>query len=364
MEQNLPLAIVLALIATFGFAGGAAIQHFAVGETVERREQKTMGGRALLRLVTKPRWLGGTAIIGVAGALHILALMLGPVTVVQPVGILAVPWSILIAAKIHKHEIPLRIWAWVTLTIAALGMFTILSSMYASTEVVIDEVWLPVAIVSVGVLAALLSLAGHRGRKSLRCLAWAAAGSVLFGLASALVRVLTDFIFARDWLGNWLFWVSAIALAAAYATGGWMIQQGYANGPAETVVGAMTSVDPVIAVIIGLTVLGEGGNLRPSIGAGMMLLGVTALVGIALLSHDHPDAVMQRRRLAAEDAETVALRRPLNGKPAATELTSPLPAAPASGTGEPPTVPLPAETTSAPRTSVQPTVPLGQSAEE
>lgn len=341
MDQNLPLAILLALIATFGFAGGAAIQHLAVGETVDTGEQKTMGGRELLRLIMKPRWLGGTAIIGVAGALHIVALMLGPVTVVQPVGILAVPWSILISAKMYKHEIPLRIWAWVTLTIASLGMFTILSSMYASAQVVIDEVWLPVAIVAVGVLAAALAVVGDKGPKGFRCLAWASAGSVLYGLASALIRVLTDFIFRHDWLGNWLFWVTAVALVAAYAVGGWMVQQGYANGPAETVVGSMTSVDPVIAVIIGLAVLGEGGQLPLSIGVSMMLLGASALTGIALLSHDHPDAVRQRA--------IGRTRGPISGgginghavtTPALTTTTVPMPTE-TEAESLPPTVPQP-----------------------
>lgn len=351
MEQNLPLAIVLALVATFGFAGGAAIQHLAVGETVDSGEQKTMGARELLRLIMKPLWLGGTALILVGGALHIVALMLGPVTVVQPVGILAVPWSIVIAARIHKHEIKVRIWVWVTLTIASLGMFTILSSMYASSHVDIHEIRLPLAIVAVGAVSALLAVAGHRGPKSLRCLAWAAAGSVLYGLASALIRVLTDFFFRRDWLGNWLFWVAAVALVAAYAVGGWMVQQGYANGPAETVVGAMTSVDPVVAVMIGLTVLGEGGNLRPSIAAGMLVLGITALLGIWLLSHDHPDAVRQRAILAKVDADTVALR--LNGHPARTGLIEPMSTLP-SGQVLPPTVPL----SSAAKPADPPTVPL------
>lgn len=41
--------------------------------------------------------------------------------------------------------------------------------------------------------------------------------------------------------------------------GVWMIQQGYASGPARRSPSApMTTVDPFVAVLFGLIVLGEG----------------------------------------------------------------------------------------------------------
>ncbi|WP_051209351.1 hypothetical protein [Propionicicella superfundia] len=302
MEQNIPLAIVLALIATIGFAGGAAIQHYAVGETVAKRDQKTMGLAAMWRLIRTPRWLLGLCVLGVGAALHVVALILGPVTVVQPVGILAVPWSILLAARIHKHRIPPRVWLWVAVTLVSLGLFTWLSSLYTAVDVQLHETALLVAIAAVAAAAVVLGFAGHSGPKALRCLAWASAGSVCYGLASSLIRVVAEWITRHEWSGNPAFWICVAALLACYAGGGWMIQQGYANGPAETVVGSMTTTDPFVAVMIGLFVLGESVGLSLGIGLGMAALGIASILGVVLLSHDHPEAVAQREYLALQEA--------------------------------------------------------------
>lgn len=303
MELNIPLAITFAVIASFGFAGGAAIQHYVVGETVEKREQKTMGLAEMWRLVRTPRWLLGLSVVGIAAVLHILALMLGPVTVVQPVGILAVPWSILLAARIYQHKVPARVWLWVTVTVAALALFTWLTSRHTTVHVQLKELSLLIAIAAVAVLAVALALGGHSGPKPLRCLAWASAGSVCYGLGSSLVRVVAEWIRHHDWLGNPVFWICAVALLVCYSVGGWMIQQGYANGPAETVVGSMTTTDPVVAVMVGLFVLGEGVGLTPFVAVSMAVLGAVSVFGVFLLSRDHPEAVEQREFLARQELE-------------------------------------------------------------
>jgi drug/metabolite transporter (DMT)-like permease len=302
MEQNIMLAIILAVIASFGFAGGAAVQHLAVGQAVDKREQETMGFAALWQLIRTPRWIVGLLILGVAAGLHIAALIFGPVTVVQPVGILAVPWSIIIAAKLHKHKVPGKVWLWVTVTIVALAAFTVLSSLYTKANVEEHKLGLIIAIIVSGLLAAGLGIAGHMGPRARRCLAWATGGAVLYGLASSLIRVVADSLFGGDWMRDPMFWTSLLVLVACYAIGGWMIQQGYANGPAETVVGSMTTIDPVVAVLIGLVVLGEGVGVTPLVATGMAVLGVAAVLGVVLLSHDHPDAVEQRAHLAALEA--------------------------------------------------------------
>lgn len=320
MVENIPLAVVLAVIATVAFAGGATIQHSAVGQTVVKREQQTMNLAAMWRLVRNFRWLLGLIVLGIGGFLHVVALMLGPVTVVQPVGILAVPWSILLESRMHHHKIPSRVWLWVLVTITALGSFTWLSARHTTAEVQLHEPSLLIAIGLVGLVAAVLAFVGHSGPKALRCLAWASAGSVMYGLASSLIRVVGEWITRGEWADNPTFWVAAGALATCYVGGGWMIQQGYATGPAETVVGSMTTTDPFVAVMIGLFVLGEGATLSPLVGAGMAVLGLVAIGGVALLSHDHPEAVAQREYVALQ----VANQEGQNSEsPVETELPSP-----------------------------------------
>ena len=87
-------------------------------------------------------------------------------------------------------------------------------------------------------------------------------------------------------------------MLACYGLGVWMIQQGYASGPAEITVGTMTTVDPFVAVLFGLFVLGEGSGMGLGPSLGMILSGAVAVYGVVLLSKDHPDAVAEREKAA------------------------------------------------------------------
>jgi hypothetical protein len=85
-----------------------------------------------------------------------------------------------------------------------------------------------------------------------------------------------------------------------------MVQQGYANGPAEIVVGSMTTTDPIVAVTFGMAVLGEGVRLGVLDSIGMAISGAVAVAGVFILSKYHPDAQVDppsAAALAAEAAE-------------------------------------------------------------
>ena len=86
-----------------------------------------------------------------------------------------------------------------------------------------------------------------------------------------------------------------------FVLGVWLIQQGYASGPAEITVGTMTTVDPLIAVLFGLIVLGEGGNMGIGPMIGMALTGAVAVYGVVMLSKEHPDAIAEREAHEAEE---------------------------------------------------------------
>ena len=94
-------------------------------------------------------------------------------------------------------------------------------------------------------------------------------------------------------------------MLACYGLGVWMIQQGYASGPAEITVGTMTTVDPFVAVLFGLFVLGEGSGMGIGPSVGMIISGAVAVYGVVMLSKDHPDAVAEREK-AAKEAEAAA----------------------------------------------------------
>ena len=79
-----------------------------------------------------------------------------------------------------------------------------------------------------------------------------------------------------------------VALILGALAAGWMIQQGYATGPAELVVGSMTVTSPVVAVAFGFLVLGEASRITVGPAIAMVALGIVAILGVVSLTRFHP----------------------------------------------------------------------------
>ncbi len=290
-EQNIPLAIAIVVVASFLFAGGSTIQHLAVSRTVDKQsENRSMGLRQVLALLKNPRWLLGLGTVALGASMHIVGLMLAPVTVVQPVGILAVPWAVLLAARIH-HIRPTRLtWGAVAMTIGGIVAFTLVSARKAAPDTALPPTRIIIACLIVFAIGGLLGFLGRFGAPALRCLMWASGGSFFYGLSSALIKTIAELVRHNNFTARPLFWTAVAFLVACYLVGGWMVQQGYANGPAEIVVGSMTTTDPIVAVTFGLAVLGEGARLNVLDAFTMAVSGVVAIAGVFVLSRYHPDA--------------------------------------------------------------------------
>ena len=295
LPQNIPLALVIMVISSVLFASAATIQHLAVGREVDTSaENRHMELRQVLGLLRNPRWLLGLATAAVGATLHIGALMMAPVTVVQPVGILAVPWSVLLAAKIHNFRPSRAIWTAVAVTIVGIVAFTLISSRTAVSEVNLTTMGVIIGATVVLLGGTALGLGGRFGKPAARCLLWASGGSFFYGLSSALIKGASQVVGAERWWETPLVWIVAAILMICYLGGGWMIQQAYANGPAEIVVGSMTTTDPIVAVSFGLIVLGEGALVGRLDAVGMFLAGAVAVGGVVFLSRFHPEALASR----------------------------------------------------------------------
>jgi hypothetical protein len=221
---------------------------------------------------------------------------------VQPVGILAVPWAVLLAAKIHHFRPTKVIWGAVALTIVGIVVFTLFSATTAAPETQLPPVRIVVGCLIVFAAGAVLGYLGRFGSASRRCLMWASGGSFFYGLSSTMVKSVSELIRLGDFLAKPLFWTVVAFLLICYVVGGWMVQQGYANGPAEIVVGSMTTTDPIVAVTFGLAVLGEGVLLTVGDAIGMAISGAVAVAGVVVLSKYHPEAQGATPRPAEEPA--------------------------------------------------------------
>lgn len=307
--MNTPLAILLQIVGSFLFAGGATLQHLAI----ERRDAPESGAAdhlsfgGLVRLFTLPKWLAGLGLIAVGAGLQLFALTMAPVTVVQPVGILAVPWSVLLASRIYRHPITRMTWLAVGLTVLGVVGFTIVSSTSATGDSDFSY-WSVMASFGVVCLVGIaLAMAARRAPGWAVPILWSSVGAVFYGLATGLMKSAMNLvrIYGIDLL-HWQVLLVGALILICYILGVWMIQQGYASGPAEVTVGTMTTVDPLIAVLFGIVVLGEGARMRPTEVVLMLAFGVLSVLGVVLLSRHHPEVLRREEEAAGAAADPPA----------------------------------------------------------
>jgi drug/metabolite transporter (DMT)-like permease len=292
------LAIVLALLGAVCFAGAAVLQHGAVSAG-SRRDEDDRPGRVLslrgLREITRrPGWLAGLALAGGGSVLHATALVLAPISVVQPLGVLAVPIAVLVTAMRTDRRPAPGVVVGLLLSLAGVAVFVGAAAGTAVSSPPPDQATLIASLVVAGVVLALAGL-GFARSGWVRCVACAAAGAAAFGLVSALVRAVSQSVVAGDVGPLELPVLAAVAgIAAAVLVGGWLVQQAFASGPPEVVIACLTVGDPIVAVLLGAVLLGEGSATPPDTWLLMAGAAITATAGVIALARHHPDAAAAR----------------------------------------------------------------------
>lgn len=307
------LAIGLAVIGACCFAFAATLQHRAVDQESTGR---SFGLQTFRRLVRRPGWLAGLA-FGFSGAtLGLVAISLAPVSVIQPIGIISVPLAVLLAARRNKTTPSKGMVIGIGVSILAIAVFVALTAGSAVTSASGPSALLLTTVI-VAAVVAVLAVLSRSQRAWLRCAASAAGGATAFGLMSVLVKNLSEILG-----GDLLAFTDPVALAVvagiavAFAAGGWLTQQAFASGPPELVLACLTVVDPLVAVVLGTLLLGEGAHFAPATVALMIICAIAAAGGIVILGRYHPDVIARSAPEAAPRTKPhptpvpIATRRP------------------------------------------------------
>ncbi|THJ67775.1 hypothetical protein E8P82_02750 [Arthrobacter echini] len=288
------LAILLALLSAFFLAFGAQRQGTAV--------RTSTGGSPLapagfIRLLSNARWLLGLALLGIGTVLNVAALTLASLTVVQPIGAIA----LVVTTIVNSHDQGIRINRPTVAAIAACvsgsALFVMLAVTVTRDNRAIDADQESSVVLLLGLAVVLFGSVVAIGRGRLGASVYILGAGVLFGLVAVLTKIAASHLLEPN--GRLLLNVpglTLVSLVAAAALGSWFVQNAYATGPPDLVIAGLTVIDPIIGIAIGISILDE---LQPQV---RMLtafwMGVSALiaiVGVVALSRHHPD-VAQRKR--------------------------------------------------------------------
>jgi hypothetical protein len=281
------LGIPVALVGAVFLALGAQFQHRGVG-IVEARLGDAVHGlslRQLGALFTRPSWVAGTLMLGLAIVLQLISLYLAPLIVVQPLGVAALVITAVLNARVTGVRLDGAIIRSIALCVGGVGIFVSIAAVVAREEPITDRQLLTV----LAVLGAVLLVAGILFavlRSNLNALVYIVGAGVLYGFVATLAKVIINRIVSENAEGLTLLCI--VALLAAAALGAYFVQTAYASGPPDLVIAGLTVIDPLVGVVIGIVVLGEAKGAPVGALIAFVVAGAIAIYGVFQLAKHHP----------------------------------------------------------------------------
>ena len=287
------IAIALAVLAAVALAFGAQFQNNAVSSGPNKKKtngaEKGRGSlsiKQLASLLIKPQWLSGTAFMVVGIGLQLAALSLAPLIVVQPVGAIALVITSLLNARVTKTRLNRGTIIAISLCTLGIAAFVAMASGVAN-ETVLNDDRLREVLSVLGVILVAFTVLFFTVGKQAKALTYVIGAGVLYGFVATLAKVVIQRIYQSQF--EWLTVFCLIALIGAVALGSWFVQNAYASGPPDLVIAGLTVIDPLVAVSIGIVILGEATAASWPVAVGFGLSAVVAVIGVYLLSKVHPE---------------------------------------------------------------------------
>lgn len=281
------LGIPIALIGAVFLSIGAQLQHRGVAK-VETRLGASRGGmsvRQVLALIGRPSWVMGTLMLGLAVVFQLTSLRVAPLLVVQPLGAVALVITAVLNARSTGRRLSGRIKRSIAICVGGIGLFATVAAFTAiETEITTDQ--LITVLVILLVVGAVLAVAFVALRHRRSALFYIIGAGVLYGFVATLAKVVLNRVFAGNFDG--LSIVCIIMLLAAAALGGYFVQNAYSSGSPDLVIAGLTVVDPIVAVTIGIVVLGEAANAPGYAVALFLVAGAIAVYGVFQLAKYQP----------------------------------------------------------------------------
>jgi hypothetical protein len=287
------IGIPIALVAAVLLALGTHYQSRGVGKASSLGDG--FGIRQLPLLLKRPSWLIGSILLGSAVVLQLVALGFAPLIVVQPLGAIALVITALLGAMEAKRGLDRVEIRSIALCVGGIAIFVTAAAIFAHEEPIRE----PQLLIILGILVVVYALAVllyARRHSALRAPFYIVAAGVLYGFVVTLAKVVINRIITGNF--EWLTVVCMVALLATLALGVFFVQKAYLTGKASLVVAGLTVIDPIVAVGLGIVVLGEASN-APLYGIVVFLLaGAMAAFGVWQLAQ-HGDAAQREDDAAA-----------------------------------------------------------------
>ncbi|GAA2754348.1 DMT family transporter [Amnibacterium kyonggiense] len=281
---GIPIALVGAVFLSFG----AQFQSRGVKQVEARRATAgtELGRSELLQLIRTRSWLFGSLALGLAVVLQLTSLRFAALIVVQPIGAIALVVTAILNARMNHIHLSRKVIRAIVLCVGGVAIFVSIAAPNATDSAISDDdlrtilVLLAIVLVAFGVLYAVF-------RARMIPIAYIVGAGVLYGFVATMAKTVINRLVTGQF--DWLTVLCGVGLLTAGAAGMYLVQTAYAVGPPDLVIAGLTVVDPIVAVGIGVSVLGEAANAPWWAGPAFLVSGAIAVFGVVELSRHHPE---------------------------------------------------------------------------
>lgn len=295
------MAYALAVLCAIANALTTILQRMGV-ETAP--PETTMRLSLIAYALQRPVWLMGFGMMICGFLLQAFALHFGPLTVVQPILPLELPFLIAIFWIWFGQVLTWREWLGAFGAAGGLSLFLAVAHPVVGTTRPIAAGWIAATLACALVISVAL-LVTRIGSLAWKAAMFGVAAAVDFALTAAFIKAMTNEISDRGigFLATW----PPYAVAAAGIMGVFLVQNAFHSGPVTASQATLVIVDPLASIAIGIGLFGSSLRAGPwavvleVVGLLIMFAGVLSLAASPLVasvrSEDEGHTHMLTRRL-------------------------------------------------------------------
>ena len=264
---------VLFALLTALFNGTASVLQRLAAETAP--QSRALHLSLFTYLIKRKVWLAGIGMVILAAVCQAIALDTGPVALVQPIFIIELPFTLLVASRVNHRRLPRLTWYAVGLVTVSLGAGLAAAAPSGGSDHASTKVWVTALIVT-GAFEAVVISVGARAGGNARAAAFGLAAACGYALTATLLKSAVSALprGAAAFFSSWQLYATAVAGVGAL----FLLQNALQAGSLVAVQPPLTLGDALISSSFGVTVYGE--NVQT--GGWLLVVEIAAVIAITI----------------------------------------------------------------------------------
>lgn len=243
-------------------------------------------------LLRRPLWLLGLLCLIGTFVFTAVALYFGQLTVVQPIYVTELIFTLALRRLWLRDEIPTLSWVAAAILCAGLAGFLLVARPSPTDRSTTAGEWALVLVAS-GIVVGLLVLVARGGSPVRRAALFGAAAGLVWSVDAGVVKAATQVLQRDGWSGLFLHW-PVYVLAVSGMLGTLLVQGAFKVGPLGASQPAMLIVEPLAGIAVGVILFGERLANSPAAIAGEVGALAVMAVGVLLVSRWAPPHIAVR----------------------------------------------------------------------